>query len=58
MAIVSGHILVIWTHTSENACYFVVALRCVRAADQNMAAYNPSLGSLIKNLAEFLMQNI
>ena len=39
-AIVSGHLLISWTHISKSACYFVDALRCVRAADQNMAAYN------------------
>ena len=31
------------THTSKIACCFVDALRCVRAADQNMAAHNPPL---------------
>ena len=42
-AIVGGHVLVNWTHTSKSACCFVDALRCVPAADQNMAAYDHSL---------------
>ena len=38
-AIVSGHVLI----TSYSASYFVDALRCVRAADQNVAFYNHPL---------------
>ena len=36
--ILSCHVWISWTHTSYSACYFVAAVRCVRSADQNMAA--------------------
>ena len=38
VAIVSDHVLISWTHTC--ACNFGDAVRCVRSANQNMAAYN------------------
>ena len=41
--IVSGHVLISWTQASYSACYFGDALRCVRLANQNMAAYNRPL---------------
>ena len=43
MIVVSGHLLISWTHTSKTTCYFGDAIRCVRSADQNMAAYNRPL---------------
>ena len=35
--IVSGHVLISWTHTSNNISKIASAIRYVRSADQNMA---------------------
>ena len=42
---VSSHVWISWTHLSKSAYYFGDAFRCVRSADQNMAAYNRPLDS-------------
>ena len=39
-AIISGHVLISWTHASKSACCFGEAIRCVCSATQNKAAYN------------------
>ena len=41
--IVSGHVLISWSSTSNSACCFVDTLRCVASAVQNMAPHNRPL---------------
>ena len=50
--------IVSWTHTSKSAYYFVDALRCVRAADQNMAANNHPLTHCISCIGCFILKGI
>ena len=41
--ILSGHVLISYTHTSWTVNKIASALRCVRSADQSMAAHNRPL---------------
>ena len=53
--IVSGHVLISWSNTSNSACCFGDALRCVASADQNMAPHNRPLHKLFKTFWFFGM---
>ena len=48
--ILSGHVLISYTHTSWTVNKIASALRCVRSADQSMAIHNRPFESIFNHL--------